>query len=233
MTSKEIVSSKVYDLFGTPVLPLWYRYGFSDCMCLLPLKYVGGSSIEKSPIMVCPRKPQPSRGKYFQTNEGFSVHVDIYKKYMAAEQRTTAALGGAWTSNHVSHLCHHWWCCNPEHLVEEPDFVNIMRKSCPSPRWSFDDILRADCQCVDLVHPKLIGAPSPCLWYTPAKVKELDLVNDGLDPTRLPGDQLKEGDFDGVKFYIHGEKKNQFKSATWNEVKAYIEGIVQTNVNSK
>lgn len=32
---------------------------------------------------------------------------------------------------HVSHLCHHPDCSNPDHLVKEPEWLNILRKRCP------------------------------------------------------------------------------------------------------
>ncbi|CAO1623149.1 unnamed protein product [Sympodiomycopsis kandeliae] len=34
------------------------------------------------------------------------------------------------TRNQVSHLCHNTYCCNPNHLVVEPDYVNKKRNAC-------------------------------------------------------------------------------------------------------
>lgn len=232
MTSNDdIVSRKIYELFGIPVLPLRFKRGSSDITCLLPLKYVGSSSLEKSTIKVCIRKLQPSRGKYFQLSGGRSLHVVMHQEYMIAEKETESALGGAWPCMHVSHLCHHWWCCNPNHLVKEPDFVNIMRKSCPSPVRLDMSLDFVGCQCTDLRHPKLSSAPKSCLWYTQAKVKKLALVDGGLDPGSLPGDTLTKGDFERFEFYLPMESnnkaekkknKNKVESAQWSKVKKCI-----------
>lgn len=98
------------------------------------------------------RTAQRSRGGYYQMNGGTDVHVHMYK---ANNPQVETVLN---MDYHVSHLCHHWWCCNPAHLVNEPAWVNMFRKTCLLNHGG-------ECDCNLLCHPRYKDQNIPkCIW---------------------------------------------------------------------
>lgn len=120
--------------------------------CWLPLKQAAGRLLNRT---------SDSSGRlYYQIGksgyEGYSTHEYYYE-----------LAGGSWDKAvpsmdyHLSHLCHHWWCCNPSHLVYEPNWVNIMRQTCTISVDYMDGGLTA-CSCTRTTHPDF--EIQPCIW---------------------------------------------------------------------
>ncbi len=166
-TSKAKVTKEASSIMeyynGFFILPIRFSDGNRSVTCWLPLtnkepankKKKIGDNLEL-------RKRQDERGGYYQLNGGKSIHVHCLERKLEVEK---LPVNDRWNM-HVSHKCHHWWCCNPEHLVQEPEWVNQMRKNC---------ILcnDKDCNCDEASHPDLSMALEKCVWYTPAVTKKL------------------------------------------------------------
>jgi len=87
-------------------------------------------------------------------NNGKDVHV-----YMYESKNKQNPNDPRWAYNY-SHLCHHWWCCNPEHIIREPDWLNIFRKSDCIENGVYQ------CRCTDIQHPLFVDLPiRKCIWY--------------------------------------------------------------------
>ncbi|MHB1267886.1 MAG: hypothetical protein ACYCY2_09850 [Acidithiobacillus ferriphilus] len=116
------------------------------------------------------RLAQQGRGGYYQLNGGESVHV-----YFCRQRLPNKEIPQDRWAYHMSHLCHHWWCCNPDHVVCEPDWVNIFRKRCV--------LNESGCDCSDLHHPRY-GTPfQQCIWYnshtmTAQHMNEVDFLDE-------------------------------------------------------
>lgn len=108
------------DFWTNPHLDIKYELATKDgheITCWIPV-------VSSEPSNVKTRKGLwhfPSEGKdgYFQTNKSYRHHITNLAKYKGSHFETQ-----------YSHLCHHWWCCNPDHIAVEPQWVNMMRLDC-------------------------------------------------------------------------------------------------------
>lgn len=145
------------------VLYIRFVHGERMITCWLPLK---NNEAPNKKTKTCDqlkmRKKQMGRGGYYQVNGGKSVHVYFLESSLNIKLESNDS---QW-SLHVSHRCHHWWCCNPEHLVQEPDWVNLMRKKC-----ILSD--KKECNCDYAFHPAFNHTLKKCIWYTPATITKL------------------------------------------------------------
>jgi len=120
--------------------------------CWLPLKDMEPvNKKHKTGNSLAFRTPQGDRGGYFQMSNGSDVHVYMYNQNAPVVHVVQNMI------HHISHLCHHWWCCNPAHLVREPEWVNIFRKSCLLNHGG-------NCDCSSLNHPRYTTPIPPCIW---------------------------------------------------------------------
>jgi len=124
--------------------------------CWLPIKKNSRKDVDEYAF----RTSQSTRGGYYQMNGGVDVHVHMHEAHKPGTVMENNA------RYHVSHLCHHWWCCNPQHLHKEPDWVNIFRKGCTL------DCDGGHCDCSSVTHPRFASHPiPPCIWYNSLSIK--------------------------------------------------------------
>jgi hypothetical protein len=160
MTTTSIVCEN-----DTYVLKIPFQENQHSIECWLPLTNNEPSNKKnKTGSKLKFRKIQNSRGKYYQMNGGDSTHVYFYKQKWG-DLKTD----GRW-NYHVSHLCHHWWCCNPDHLVYEPEWVNQLRKCCCA-------TYHINCDCDEAYHPQFNDQLYKCIWYTSNTLSDLDKKN--------------------------------------------------------
>jgi hypothetical protein len=187
-------SSTILQLFGYYHMTVRFNNpGHNTLQCWLSLKDPQPKNKKDKIEQVQYRAFQPKRG-YYQMGGGLSPHEYYYYQTNPA---STPNENPNWIYN-VSHLCHHWWCCNPEHLVREPEWVNILRKGCNP----FDK----GCKCPRVSHPDLSSAIQPCLWYTPGALKreELDEATQLLDTEFLNLDSQDRQKFKPKPYSVQG-----------------------------
>lgn len=160
-------SSCVKCVYGVYVLPIRYSSGNHSITCWLPLKETEPKNKKDPQGLLGLRKKQPGRGNYYQMNGGESVHVYMYEKSVGSLVKHSSK----W-NYHVSHRCHHWWCCNPAHLIYEPEWVNQLRKGC-----KFDSL---NCNCDKANHPDLIEGLLSCIWFPSSVDKETVYDDSGV-----------------------------------------------------
>lgn len=80
---------------------------------------------------------------------------------------------------HVSHLCHNPRCCNPDHLVREPAWVNILRMSCQA-------TTKKECHCLDALAPAIAATTSRCIHRTDLKNEKLVAFTNSKSPISRP-----------------------------------------------
>jgi len=154
----------------TFILPMNLQYNEKKITCWLPLKNGEPSNKKiKTGTGLEIRIPQVSRGNYYQSNGGESVHVLMHKR---ARGEPVMSLDDIW-AYHYSHLCHNWWCCNPDHIEREPDWVNILRKS--------DTGVDNNCICVKVSHPLLVNKPKPCIWFNSKTRKSINFSDELIE----------------------------------------------------
>jgi hypothetical protein len=160
---------------GIFIVPIRFSHKKSEIFCWLPLMDKEPTNKKnRSGANLAYRTSQKSRGGYYQMNGGVDVHVFMFHTQNIVDETN-------WNF-HVSHLCHHWWCCNPKHLVKEPDWVNIFRKNC---------LFKNGCDCNQLNHPRYPNVIKQCIWFNakePNHIQFLDemyLVLDEVDKKRI------------------------------------------------
>ncbi len=146
-------TSCVKCVYGVYVLPIHYLSDDHSITCWLPLKEIEPKNKKDRQGLLGLRTAQSKRGNYYQMNGGKSVHVYMYEKRVGSLVEHSSK----W-NYHVSHRCHHWWCCNPAHLVYEPEWVNQLRKGC-----TFDS---QNCNCDQANHPDLVEQLVKCIWFS-------------------------------------------------------------------
>lgn len=86
--------------------------------------------VSAGPSVDCWRHPnRPNVKGYIQI--AVTNRIKIYTHHIAARQRYGLAALPQSRRQHVSHLCHHPWCCNPDHLCIEDEGYNRSRSFCP------------------------------------------------------------------------------------------------------
>lgn len=183
---------------GIRALSVDYQSKERNCSCRLPLNEPEPPNKRRKTGYVSLKKRQNSRGGYYQINGGKSTHVYTYEQYYNGLNK---AYGDDIQDYHVSHLCHHWWCCNPEHLIYEPAFVNIARKECR--------LNRGKCSCKAVTHPMLTRKPQKCIWYTPRVCESLTTASISFETAEEDQDKFN------------------YKETTWEETKEEIELLLK------
>ena len=175
--------------------------------CWFPLKYTEPATKKKDKCgWIGARKIQKSRGGYWQAGTGKSLHEEYYAKKWENKDSPLYEIEKVQGWNyHVSHLCHHWWCCNPDHLVREPEWINQMRKGCSCSLYS-------DCTCHQVWHPLLSQEIIPCIWYTPRNLQNL---------------QIDESNLIDINFVRQGIRQELFENEdTWYEFYELVKNIL-------
>lgn len=157
---------RIIDSYGIYAIPIRFENQQTNTTieCWLPLtNKEPANKKNKTGNNLTLRKTQPDRGGYYGTNQGDSLHVAVYKK------------AGLWKDDssweyHVSHLCHHWWCCNPYHMIKEPDWVNIFRKNCKAAVNG-----SKGCDCYKVSHDRLTNNLARCLWYPASTLSNVNI----------------------------------------------------------
>lgn len=152
--------TEIQSMYGEHHITVKTKCNNRDIICWFPLCRSEPSNKKSAQGYVVPRKKQDSRGGYFQVgkkrSEGNSLHVYYYKKSKGLTEMPPYNQEYGEYSHHVSHLCHHWWCVNPEHIVHEPGWINQGRKDCAGVD---------ECVCDTFYHCSLANPPKKCLWY--------------------------------------------------------------------
>jgi len=157
-------TAQIVRLYGESHLPVHFTYEEYELECWLPLKSTEPANKTNKSGLVGMRTPQDDRGGYFQmgrlSSPGLSAHVYYFSK--AKDEAAPAAAPtppDEYFEYHVSHRCHHWWCCRPLHTLLEPDWANIRRGSCKG--------FGALCECWKLIDQSHSHTSAPCVWFAP------------------------------------------------------------------
>jgi len=90
----------------------------------------------------------------------YSHHLAwFYSQDFDPELLEPMTLDGVIHAIHISHLCHDPRCCNPLHLVREPAWVNILRKTCMARHVD-------ECKCLSFLSPDVASRTRPCVFRT-------------------------------------------------------------------
>lgn len=168
MQQQEWGEDRIFEKYGTYILPIRFKTENKTITCWLPLTNMEPKNKKiKHGNKLTVRKTQKSRGNYYGTNTGDSFHVFAYKQENLWKDKNDGF------HYHISHLCHHWWCCRSLHLVQEPAWVNIFRKDCTA---TVDG--KMPCDCTELRHERFKEKIKPCIWFPDSTLKN---VNTFLD----------------------------------------------------
>ena len=135
----------------------------TSCVCHMPLKYTEPyNKKKKRKNTVAPRTNGADRYLSIYTNSSStssylhhlacsSKQVSFYyEKFISGEDSSRSKYSD------YSHLCHNWWCINPEHIVKEPSWINNMRSCC----------IHKTCKCDMVSHPDLVLKCPKCIFYS-------------------------------------------------------------------
>lgn len=206
-------TATIFEKHSTTILEIRFqaKHNHFECnriTCWLPLKSSEppNKKVKTGKELVL-RARQASRGGYYQMNQGEDVHVHMYNSEFGKEPNDAR-----W-SYHYSHLCHHWWCCNPQHLRREPDWVNIFRKS-----DDMDDSGRSySCQCPLLSHPMYNDGTIPkCIWY-----------NSRAKNTLATKFEYPETDLLDVEFITNSASLQRLKAELRNDIITKIKELLK------
>ena len=135
-----------------------YESNPNEIECWMPIKLTEPSN-KKTPEGYWDFRTENTQGGYFHIFDSDNyLHIKERKAFVKTHELVEPVFV---FGTHYSHLCHHWWCINPTHIELEPDWVNIMRKSCIY--WKKGN---KSCVCNQVIHPLFPTnwKPKKCIW---------------------------------------------------------------------